>query len=396
MKNRARNALLSVVLLAGSATFLVAGPLTPPGGPVTGTYKTLSEVEPAIAINAVNTPGDVDSVYRITQPGSYYLTGNIVGASGKYCIKILADDVTIDLGGFVVSGHAASIGGIYGEGVRRNVTIRNGTVRGVGNGSGIIFSLSNSRWWRVEDVSAMENSGAGIRVPNSSTVERCRAAQNGGAGIHTSSSCIVRNSVSEVNLGDGVRLASHCTVEGTNVSLNSGAGFNGQGDGVAIIGCTSSSNTGAGISVLNGARVVDCAVRSNGGDGIVLSTAGIVEGNTVTFSGGHGISVHSNCIVRTNTVASNGQATEGAGVFTAGFRNRIEENLSNQNDVGYRATASLNFIARNIAGSNTTLNWDIAAGNRCLVVQALGSTAISGNTGGTGPGSTDPNANFTN
>lgn len=394
--NVRKSALLGLVALAGSATWLIAGPLTPPAGPVTGTYKTLSDVEPSIAINAINTPGDVDSVYRITQSGSYYLVGNMVGEAGKYCIEVAADNVTIDLRGFAIQGNAASIGGIYGDGVRRNVTIRNGTVRGVGSGSGITFSLSNSRWWRVEGVVAIENSSTGIRVPNSSTVEHCRAAQNGGAGIHTSSSCIVLNCVSEVNQGDGVRLSSFCTVEGTNASLNSGAGFNGQGDGVAIIGCTSSSNTGAGISVLNGARVVGCVVRHSGGDGIVVSTSGIVEGNTVTFSGGNGISVHSNCIVRANALSSNGQTIEGAGILMVGSRNRVEENSSNQNDVGYRATASFNFIVSNVAGGNSTLNWDIASGNRCLVVQSVSTGAFSGNTGGTSPGSTDPNANFSN
>jgi hypothetical protein len=38
----------------------------------------------------------------------------------------------------------------------------------------------------------------------------------------------------------------------------------------------------------------------------------------------------------------------------------------------------------------------VAIGNVCLVVQAsTNSVAISGNAGGTAPGSTDPNANFT-
>ncbi|HRJ49802.1 MAG TPA: hypothetical protein PKU91_04680, partial [Phycisphaerales bacterium] len=81
-----------------------AGPLDPPAGPVAGTYKTLTEVEPRIAINAVNTPGGANSLFRITQPGSYYLTGNITGVIGKHGIEIAASGVTIDLMGFDLQG----------------------------------------------------------------------------------------------------------------------------------------------------------------------------------------------------------------------------------------------------------------------------------------------------
>ena len=39
----------TVLLLAAAAAFTIAGPLTPPAGPVASTYKTLSEVEPRTA-----------------------------------------------------------------------------------------------------------------------------------------------------------------------------------------------------------------------------------------------------------------------------------------------------------------------------------------------------------
>jgi hypothetical protein len=41
------------------------------------------------------------------------------------------------------------------------------------------------------------------------------------------------------------------------------------------------------------------------------------------------------------------------------------------------------------------VNWDIAEGNVCLIVNAATAGAISGDSGGVAPGSTDPNANFT-
>lgn len=69
------------LLVLGLGVLAVAGDLNPPAGPVAPTMKTLDEVEPRIAINRVNTPGDADSLYKITQPDSYDLTGNNTAAA---------------------------------------------------------------------------------------------------------------------------------------------------------------------------------------------------------------------------------------------------------------------------------------------------------------------------
>ena len=96
--------LATAALTLAAAGLLFAGPLDPPAGPVAPTYKTLTEVEPRIAINAANTPGDADSLFKITQPGSYYLTGNITGVVGRHGIEIAVPangpSVTIDLMGY--------------------------------------------------------------------------------------------------------------------------------------------------------------------------------------------------------------------------------------------------------------------------------------------------------
>ena len=53
-----------------------------------------------------------------------------------------------------------------------------------------------------------------------------------------------------------------------------------------------------------------------------------------------------------------------------------------------------NIIVRNTCSGNTN-NWDVVAGNVILVINATTAAAVTGNSGGTAPGSTDPNANFT-
>src|SRR5690606_25957259 len=65
---------------------VVAGPVNPPAGPVAPTHKTLTEVEPRIAVNAANTPGASGAMYVISQPGSYYLTGNITSTGSGSAI----------------------------------------------------------------------------------------------------------------------------------------------------------------------------------------------------------------------------------------------------------------------------------------------------------------------
>jgi len=50
------------------------GPLTP-GGTPTPTMKTLTQIEPRTPIESLP--------FTITQPGSYYLTKNLAGVSGR-------------------------------------------------------------------------------------------------------------------------------------------------------------------------------------------------------------------------------------------------------------------------------------------------------------------------
>src|SRR5262245_43481489 len=88
---------VGALIVAGAAWLAYAGPLDPPPGPITPTHKTLTEVEPRVIVNSTNTPGDADSLYKITLPGSYYLAGNITGVAGKHGIEIASSGVTLDL-----------------------------------------------------------------------------------------------------------------------------------------------------------------------------------------------------------------------------------------------------------------------------------------------------------
>jgi len=57
----------AIALTVTISHFVGKGDLNPPVGPVAPAHKTWTEVEPRIAINATNTPGDADSLFRIAE-----------------------------------------------------------------------------------------------------------------------------------------------------------------------------------------------------------------------------------------------------------------------------------------------------------------------------------------
>ncbi len=408
-----RTVLLAVLCGAALTSSLAAGPLTPPVGAVTSSFKTLSEVEPRIAINATNTPGDADSVFRITQPGSYYLTGSVTGQAGKKGIELAASGVTIDLNGFELVGVPTSLCGIERMlDTGGTIVIRNGGIRGWGLDGIRAFGQQGVT---VESVQAFANAGSGIAVGNGAivrhstaignvvygiragdtcVVEGCTAVSNTNVGILAAQGSIVRGCASKSNGSNGIEVGQNSTVVSCTVRFNAGIGLSLM-DGSVASGCTTFANSGNGIEMRHGGKIMQCASEDNGGHGIAVSSDAVVEGCNSSGNIGSGIVAASNCTIVGNTSTWNGKdAGDGAGIATTGVRNRIEGNACAYNDRGIDVAVTGSFIARNRCGSNTK-NWQIASGNICLVVIGTSAPAINGNSGGVAPGSTDPNANFT-
>ncbi len=134
--------ILAAIAIAalGSASF--AGPLDPPAGPVGPSMKSLDEVEPSIPIGPETTPGDENSLFKITTPGNYHLTGNVlVGTEGLYAIEVEAGSVTIDLrGSQVFTANVSQIASIKSQ---RGVHVNNGTVLPTQN-QGIALDLGSA------------------------------------------------------------------------------------------------------------------------------------------------------------------------------------------------------------------------------------------------------------
>src|SRR5690348_6198610 len=115
-------------LIAGLLVFLclpgrvcAQGTLTPPGGPAPS-MRTLLQIEPRTPISSLP--------FAISSSGSYYLTTNLTGISGNNGITVSSGNVTIDLGGFTLSGVSGSGDGVNVSGTVTNVSVFNGTIQG--------------------------------------------------------------------------------------------------------------------------------------------------------------------------------------------------------------------------------------------------------------------------
>jgi parallel beta-helix repeat protein len=385
-------AILSAALSAAITLPAPAGPLDPPPGPVTSTMKPLDQVEPRTAIGATTTPGDADSLFRITQAGSYYLTGNILGLSGKAGIEITVSDVTIDLMGFEMKGAAGSLDGVKSVGNLGNITIRNGTVA-IWRQDGIDLATASDSL--IEEVRLAFNFDVGARIGGSSVVttvtapgspnggivagyaasiSNCIVSGGSGPGITAGNGSTISGCVSQGNVDDGFVLAAGCTVTACTADDNSGMGFRAGagssivnssarsnskagfelGDGAVITGCTATGNTLFGMRVINGGTFSACIARDNGDDGIVAGNECNVTGCSATSNDGQGFYLGENNRITGCTAASNSQA----GIYANKGGNTIDGNSIVKNERGVFVQWPDNFIVRNSASDNTIKGYD--------------------------------------
>jgi hypothetical protein len=274
----------SVIVLFAFNICIFGGNLEP-NAPPGSTMKPLDQVEPRIPITSVP--------ITISESGSYYLTKNLT-ASGT-AITVSADDVTIDLCGFTLTGpDSGNNCGVY-IGGKKNVEIRNGIIRDFGY-HGIMETSSFGNNNRIIGIRAISNGRHGIILYG-----------NG----HLVKDCLISgNAASLTSINYGIYTSDGCTIIGNTVCYqgNSGTGI--------VYGIRS----GSGCTISNN------MVYSNGNDagdyiyGIYADSGSSIQGNTVYDNGDskvwidhvYGIYASQACTVSDNMVYSNGDSTEHA------------------------------------------------------------------------------------
>ncbi len=333
-----------VAVLVGGAMSAHAGNLDPPVGPIGSTMKDLDTVEPRVPVQSL--AGSPEALFVIDQPGSYYLTGDIIGDAGnpddlfKHGIEIRASHVTLDLSGFSIIGLPAS----HADGIRisdaawpdrfENITIRNGAIRGWAEGYGIIGFTNISRF---DELRVTDNFAGGIEVfTDNALITRCVVAQSGESGL----------------VGGAGAVVSECIVDDAHTGIT-------VGDAAVVAQC-SVRHCDQGVYVHSGV-VVDSAIRNMEDHGIVAQSAVHVAGCVITDCAQQGIR-----LTRGANVVGNVLQNNSVGIYvrpTAGPEpNRIDGNNLLGNGVGIDVNALGNFIVGN-SFNNNTVSHDIDLGN---------------------------------
>lgn len=315
-----------------------AGPVDPPTGPVASTYKTLTEVEPRIAISPANTPGDETCLFRITAPGSYYLTGGITGVTGKDGVRIESGGVSIDLMGFTLAGSEESGQAIRTVGAFGDIAVRHGTITGWGEG-GVILA-TGGRGFVIEDVRVSSCVGHGIDAGDAAIVRSCTAVYNSAYGIRVGQSGVV-DACSAWNNGVG----------GIAISIGSVAR-----------GSTAGANEGLGFNVEAGATATECSAQGNQLDGFFATTSSVISRCSSSFNMMSGISVGAGSLILENACSENGRSGSGAGVHAFAPYNRIEGNHVTNNPIGFDVAAGRSLLVKNYATGNG-VNFNVSGSN---------------------------------
>lgn len=240
------------------------GELTPPPGAPAPTMKTLDQIEARTPIPAGFASFDPGPHFTITEPGSYYLTGNVEVGPG-HGILINSSNVTLDLNGFCLiskthspaSGRAIYLGANVASIIIKNGTITGGAIRTTNGPNPWDASFLNQGWsYGIQDTSAAP--AMGVLVSNV-TIVSCRTS-----AISLDGPGVIQNVVVTGNGDSGIRVK-----EGN------------------VVQSSSTRNGGTGISVFAGA-VTDCFVSGNQSWGIYV-TDGIVTNSIANDNGKIGI-----------------------------------------------------------------------------------------------------------
>jgi hypothetical protein len=266
--------------------------------------------------------------FTISEPGLYYLTKNLAySATTGAAITVQANDVTIDLMGFVISGPGASSGtnhGIYMNG-RKNVEIRNGTLRGFGYHGVVEDGEASGHQHIVINVRAVGNGWDGIRLAGyGHLVQGCTASENGayasgsawGAGMGIGDGSTVIDNTAHHNVHSGFWLGLGCTVNRNTAYQNQFYGFE-LGIGSTLTGNTARWNQLDGFYGKLGCTLTGNTASWNSGSGFIVPEGSTVVGNSAYMNSSYGFQLMGNSLVDQNTAYQNNQSGGAYANFSA-------------------------------------------------------------------------------
>jgi hypothetical protein len=297
--------------------------------------------------------GDRVVLDRTLDDGVDPVTTTVCPADGL----IVADGVTLHLGGAILRGRGAGAG-VRIETGATDVTIQRGKLSRFA--TGVLGEGTTGA--HLTNLQMLDNTGDGVRLSgNGHTVEKAVIQRNGGRGVAISGNATqLSNLQVKSNGGVGVSLVGNdTTTEGSVIERNGGAGAvvsgngnqvtllqvesNGGGDGVTLVG---SGNTAAR----------NIATR-NGGDGLEIQGASAtVDRNRATSNREAGLEIHGtgHTVTLNITGLNTGAGLQMVGTTGSRFdRNRGENNGGfgiTDNSTGTGTGGTANTYTGNICG----------------------------------------------
>jgi len=311
----------STVLFCLAATSFV---LSPPSVFSDGGIITQAAVEGALAPCDDGTPG---FPCVLDTPGTYRLAGNLTVASTSSAIVIGASHISLDLGGYQITGSGVGPGILMENGVE-DISILDGVIRGF-SGNGIAGGCSSSRF---EDIRTAGNE-TGISVKGDGNVFlRCRT--NGGTG--------------GIGTGDGslIHTVLLCPSGGTSA----GSAAVDTGSFSLVASSVTRNPTGSyrhGIGVASGSIVTGSASFRNGGDALVADDTGILSVLNALSGGtsGSGANAGDDALLLANTATGNGAWGIRAGDAAGAIGNVMDSNTSGDLQRGTGASLGNNICS---------------------------------------------------
>lgn len=347
------------------------------------------EINQACAVDGGCFSGDgAGFPIEITNSGSYRLTSDLDvteadDAPNTDGILVNVSDVSLDLNGFSISGpvscdstpatSCSNTGSGNGVSVDfsanptpQDVTLRNGTIRGMGN-NGIGLPEGS----RVINVHAVENGDVGMRIDSSGSIRDIVARRNGSSGIHIGPSSTAVNIHSAGNGHDGASVGEDSLISHSAFLQNRAHGVFGSTN-ITVRDSAISGNGFAGVDLSSGNSVLDSEVNNNGGAGVTGGNQMIIENTASRGNASHGIIVGQGSVIRGGQVSNNG-----ADGINATAQITIENTVSENNANGGMDVSQGSVIRGSVAALNG-VNGIFLRGGDSLVID---STAVNNGSG---------------